>query len=152
MLADVIVGFPGETEEMFREGYEAMKDIGFSEMHVFPYSQRTGTPAAKMDNQVDEEVKHARVHELIELSEQMQLEYAKGFEGQPLLVIPERDDKGVAGDGYAMGFSDNYLQIRFPCTQDVTGKLCRVKLTNAGINTCEGELLAVSEERSQAVI
>lgn len=152
ITTDVIVGFPGETEEMFREGYEAMKAIGFSEMHVFPYSQRTGTPAAKMEDQVDEEVKHARVHQLIELSEQMQLEYAKGFEGQELLVIPERDDKGVAGDGYSMGFSDNYLQVRFPCSQDVTGKLCRVKLTNAGINTCEGELLAVIEERSHVVI
>ena len=53
-------------------------------MHVFPYSKRTGTPAARMEDQIDEEVKHARVHELIELSERMQLAYAKKFVGQVL--------------------------------------------------------------------
>lgn len=152
ITTDVIVGFPGETDEMFTEGYEAMKAIGFSEMHVFPYSQRTGTPAAKMEDQVDEEVKHARVHELIELSEKMQLEYANKFISEEVYVIPERDDKGVAGDGYAMGFSDNYIQVRFQSEQDLTGKLCRVKLTEAGINTCQGELIAVVEENSHALV
>lgn len=152
ITTDVIVGFPGETEEMFREGYEAMKSIGFSEMHVFPYSQRTGTPAAKMENQVDEEVKHARVHELIELSEQMQLEYAQKFLAQEVYVIPERDEKGVAGDGYVMGFSDNYLQVRFKSDQELTGKICRVKLTEAGINTCQGELISVVEESSSILV
>lgn len=152
ITTDVIVGFPGETDEMFTEGYEAMKAIGFSEMHVFPYSQRTGTPAAKMEDQVDEEVKHARVHELIELSEKMQLEYANNFISEEVYVIPERDDKGVAGDGYAMGFSDNYVQVRFQSERDLTGKLCRVKLTEAGINTCQGELIAVVEENSHAFV
>ncbi|KAA2301141.1 tRNA (N(6)-L-threonylcarbamoyladenosine(37)-C(2))-methylthiotransferase MtaB, partial [Clostridioides difficile] len=67
ITTDIIVGFPGETDEMYRNGYELMRKIGFSEMHVFPYSKRTGTPAARMEDQVDEEVKNARVHELIDL-------------------------------------------------------------------------------------
>ncbi len=69
ITTDVIVGFPGETEEMFRRGYQFMEQMQFSEMHVFPYSKRTGTPAARMEDQVDEEVKNERVHKLIDLSE-----------------------------------------------------------------------------------
>ncbi|HZG78277.1 MAG TPA: tRNA (N(6)-L-threonylcarbamoyladenosine(37)-C(2))-methylthiotransferase MtaB, partial [Paenibacillus sp.] len=60
ITTDVIVGFPGETDEMFENGYRFMKEIGFSEMHVFPYSRRTGTPAARMEDQVDEELKNER--------------------------------------------------------------------------------------------
>lgn len=151
ITTDLIVGFPGETDELFRDGYEAIKRIGFSEMHVFPYSKRTGTPAARMEDQVDEEIKHARVHELIELSETMQLEYAKKFEGQVLDVIPERDEKGVSGDGRVTGFSDNYLQVRFDGSQDLTGKLVRVKLTKAGVNINEGQLVRVLDESNQAL-
>ena len=57
ITSDVIVGFPGETEEEFMETYNFIKEHGFSELHVFPYSKRTGTPAARMTDQIDEEVK-----------------------------------------------------------------------------------------------
>ena len=69
ITTDVIVGFPGETEEMFENGYRVMEELAFAEMHVFPYSKRTGTPAARMEEQVDDEVKNERVHKLIDLSE-----------------------------------------------------------------------------------
>lgn len=150
ITTDVIVGFPGETDELFKEGYEAIKRIGFSEMHVFPYSKRTGTPAARMEEQVDEEVKHARVHELIELSEQMQLAYAQKFVGRVLDIIPERDEKGQFGPGRAMGLSDNYLQIVIDTDEVLTGQLCRVKLTKADVNFCEGTLVRVLEELPEA--
>ncbi|RED39095.1 tRNA (N(6)-L-threonylcarbamoyladenosine(37)-C(2))-methylthiotransferase MtaB [Paenibacillus sp. VMFN-D1] len=152
ITTDVIVGFPGETDEMFRNGYELMKAIGFSEMHVFPYSQRNGTPAARMTDQVSEEVKHARVRELIALSEQMQLAYAQKFVGQVLDVIPEGTSKGTHGPGKMHGFSDNYLQLIFDGPEDLQGKLCRVKLTKAGVHECEGQLVRVLDERpGQAV-
>lgn len=151
ITTDIIVGFPGETDELFREGFEAIRRIGFSEMHVFPYSKRTGTPAARMEDQVDEEIKHARVHELINLSEQMQLAYAEQFVGQVLDVIPEKDEKGTAGEGYACGLSDNYLQVRFEAPEDVTGQLCRVKLTKAGVNTCEGQLVRIVNQSVRAL-
>ena len=77
ITTDVIVGFPGETEEMFENGYRFMEKLAFAEMHVFPYSKRTGTPAARMEDQVDEEIKNERVHKLIDLSERMQLEYGR---------------------------------------------------------------------------
>jgi threonylcarbamoyladenosine tRNA methylthiotransferase MtaB len=113
ITTDVIVGFPGETEEMFENGFRFMEEMGFAEMHVFPYSKRTGTPAARMEEQVDEEIKNERVHRLIDLSEQMQLLYAAPFVGQVLDVIPERDYKGAPGTGLIMGYSGNYLQLVF---------------------------------------
>ena len=64
----MIVGFPGETEEEFAQTYEFIKDIAFSELHVFPYSKRSGTKAAQMPNQVNELVKTLRVNELLTLS------------------------------------------------------------------------------------
>lgn len=141
ITTDVIVGFPGETEEMYLNGYRYMEDLKFAEMHVFPYSKRTGTPAAKMDQQVEEEEKNRRVHELIELSERMQLAYAKPFVGQILEVIPEGKPKGVSGEGLTAGFSDNYLQIIFVGSISLKGKLCKVLVTDAGVNECRGELV-----------
>ncbi|MBP1999152.1 threonylcarbamoyladenosine tRNA methylthiotransferase MtaB [Paenibacillus shirakamiensis] len=152
ITTDIIVGFPGETDVLFQQGFEAMKRIGFSEMHVFPYSKRTGTPAARMEDQVDEEVKNARVHNLIDLSEQMQLAYAEKFVGQVLSVIPERDDKGLCGEGKLMGYSDNYLQILFDGPEELRGQVCLVQLTKAGVNTCEGQLVRVLEGMPELVV
>jgi len=151
ITTDVIVGFPGETDEMFEEGYRFMQDIAFSEMHVFPYSKRTGTPAARMDDQVDEEVKNERVHKLIELSERMQLDYAKKWVGEVVDVIPERDYKGAPGTGLVMGYSDNYLQIVFEGTEELVGQLCRVKITEAGVNECRGQLVRVLDQGASSI-
>ncbi|MFC0333660.1 tRNA (N(6)-L-threonylcarbamoyladenosine(37)-C(2))-methylthiotransferase MtaB [Paenibacillus sepulcri] len=143
ITTDVIVGFPGETEEMFENGYRLMEELKFSEMHVFPYSRRTGTPAARMEEQVDEGIKNERVHKLIDLSEQMQLEYARKYVGEVLDVIPERDYKGAPGTGRVMGYTDNYLQVVFEGSELLIGQLCRVKITEAGVNECFGQLVRV---------
>jgi threonylcarbamoyladenosine tRNA methylthiotransferase MtaB len=146
ITTDVIVGFPGETEEMFENGFRFMEELKFAEMHVFPYSKRTGTPAARMDEQVDEEVKNERVHKLIDLSEKMQLAYAEQYVGQVLDVIPERDYKGAPGTGLVMGYTDNYIQVVFNGSESLIGKLCRVKITEAGVNECHGKLVRVLDE------
>lgn len=143
ITTDVIVGFPGETEEMFESGFRFMEELKFAEMHVFPYSKRTGTPAARMDEQVDDEVKNERVHKLIDLSEKMQLAYAKQYVGQVLDVIPERDYKGAPGTGLVMGYTDNYIQVVFNGSESMIGKLCRVKITEAGVNECRAKLVRV---------
>ncbi|MEK5026548.1 tRNA (N(6)-L-threonylcarbamoyladenosine(37)-C(2))-methylthiotransferase MtaB [Paenibacillus sp. FSL M7-1046] len=145
ITTDVIVGFPGETEEMFRAGYDFMKAVNYSEMHVFPYSKRTGTPAARMLNQVDEEIKNVRVQELIDLSEEMQLAYARRFVGKTLSVIPERSAKGAPGRSTQHGFSDNYLQVFFSGDDSLQGELCQVKITEAGVNECGGTLVGMSQ-------
>jgi threonylcarbamoyladenosine tRNA methylthiotransferase MtaB len=151
ITTDVIVGFPGETEEMFRNGYQFMERMKFSEMHVFPYSKRTGTPAARMTDQIDEEIKNARVHELIDLSENMQLAYAQKFVGKVLEVIPERAHKGSAADsGLIMGYSDNYVQLVFEGTEDLVGELCQVQVTEAGVNESKGKLVRVLEPAKAA--
>jgi threonylcarbamoyladenosine tRNA methylthiotransferase MtaB len=146
ITTDVIVGFPGETEEMFENGFRFMEDLKFAEMHVFPYSKRTGTPAARMDEQVEDEIKNERVHKLIDLSEKMQLAYAKQYVGQVLDVIPERDYKGAPGTGLVMGYTDNYIQVVFNGTEALIGKLCRVKITEAGVNECRAKLVRVMDE------
>lgn len=151
ITTDVIVGFPGETEEMFESGYRFMEELGFAEMHVFPYSKRTGTPAARMEDQVDEEVKNERVHKLIDLSERMQLQYAKTFVGEVLDVIPERDYKGAPGTGLIMGYTDNYIQVVFEGSESLVGKLCRVKITEAGVNECRATLVRVLDDE-QAIM
>ncbi|OUS77535.1 tRNA (N(6)-L-threonylcarbamoyladenosine(37)-C(2))-methylthiotransferase MtaB [Paenibacillus sp. MY03] len=147
ITTDVIVGFPGETDEMFESGYRFMEEMGFAEMHVFPYSKRTGTPAARMEDQVDEELKNERVHKLIDLSEKMQLKYAEQHVGAVLDVIPERDYKGAPGTGSVMGYTDNYIQVVFEGSEDLIGQLCRVKITEAGVNECRGQLVRVLEPR-----
>ncbi|MFC5405133.1 tRNA (N(6)-L-threonylcarbamoyladenosine(37)-C(2))-methylthiotransferase MtaB [Cohnella soli] len=143
ITTDVIVGFPGETEEQFENGYKFMEEMKFAEMHVFPYSKRTGTPAARMDEQIDEELKHERVHKLIELSERMQAAYGREWVGRDLDIIPEREAKGAEGEGLLSGYSDNYIQVVFRGEPSLIGALCRVKVTESGVNECKGELLEV---------
>jgi threonylcarbamoyladenosine tRNA methylthiotransferase MtaB len=122
-----------------------MEQMQFAEMHVFPYSKRTGTPAARMEDQIDEEIKNARVHELIDLSERMQLDYANRFVGQVLEVIPERVTKGAPDSGLIVGYTDNYLQVVFPGDASMFGEMVKVKVTEAGVNECKGELVRIME-------
>src|SRR5690606_18615368 len=128
VTTDVIVGFPGETEEEFMETYNFVKEHKFSELHVFPYSKRTGTPAARMKDQVDEEIKHERVRRLIELSDQLAKEYASQFEGKILEVIPEERDKDDPESGLYVGYTDNYLRVKVNATEEMVGEIVKVKI------------------------
>ena len=143
ITTDVIVGFPGESEEQFQNGYRFMQEIGFSEMHVFPYSKRNGTPAARMQDQVDDQVKNERVHVLIDLSDDMQLAYAERFVGQVLEMIPERPDKTAEDGTMLVGYSDNYIPIQIQAEASMIGQVCRVKLLEAGANGSKGQFLQV---------
>jgi threonylcarbamoyladenosine tRNA methylthiotransferase MtaB len=143
ITTDVIVGFPGETDQQFENGYRLIEELEFAELHVFPYSKRTGTPAARMENQVPEEVKHERVHRLIELSNRLSLQYAKRFVGDVLEVIPERPFKEAPDSGLYMGYSDNYLQVVFEGNDDLIGQVCRVKIDEAGAEYCRGTFATV---------
>jgi threonylcarbamoyladenosine tRNA methylthiotransferase MtaB len=143
ITSDVIVGFPGETEEEFMETYNFVREQRFSELHVFPYSKRTGTPAARMPNQVDEDVKHDRVRRLIALSDQLAKEYASQFEGQVLEVIPEERDKENPESGLYIGYTDNYLKVKFPATEEMVGEIVKVKIKKAGYPYNEGEFVRV---------
>ncbi|MCM3571938.1 tRNA (N(6)-L-threonylcarbamoyladenosine(37)-C(2))-methylthiotransferase MtaB [Mesobacillus subterraneus] len=146
VTSDIIVGFPGETEEEFMETYNFIKKHQFSELHVFPYSKRTGTPAARMEDQVDEDVKNERVHRLIELSNQLAKEYASQFENEVLEVIPEEIYKEEPGSGLYVGYTDNYLKVVFPATEEMIGKIVKVKIVKAGYPYNEGQFVRVLED------
>ncbi|MED1853168.1 tRNA (N(6)-L-threonylcarbamoyladenosine(37)-C(2))-methylthiotransferase MtaB [Brevibacillus borstelensis] len=143
LTTDVIVGFPGETDEQFRNGYEFIQKIGFAELHVFPYSMRTGTPAARMTDQIPEEIKHERVTQLLELNRELTLQYAQQFVGEVLEVIPERPYKEAPESGLLMGYSDNYLNLVFPGDESMIGKICKVRLDEAGSEYCKGTFVRV---------
>lgn len=140
VTSDVIVGFPGETEEEFQETYDFILAHGFSELHVFPYSMRTGTPAARMTDQIDESVKNERVHRLITLSDQLAKEYASRFEGEVLEVIPE--EKASNGN-MLVGYTDNYLKVQFEADERFIGELVKVKIDKSGYPVNDGTFVTV---------
>jgi threonylcarbamoyladenosine tRNA methylthiotransferase MtaB len=140
VTSDVIVGFPGETDEEFQETYDFIVDHHFSELHVFPYSPRIGTPAARMDDQIDENIKNDRVHRLINLSDQLAKTYASNFEDDVLEVIPEEVG---SEEGTLVGYADNYMKVQFKADESLIGQLVKVKITKADYPINDGELLRV---------
>lgn len=107
LSTDVIVGFPGETEEDFIETYNFCKKIGFTKIHVFPYSDRSGTVASKMSNKIDNAIKKDRVRRLSLLSDELAEEYFKSFIDKNEKVLIEEYK-----DGYYYGFTSNYLYLK----------------------------------------
>ena len=103
---DVIVGFPGETEDMFSESLNYIRSLKFSRMHVFPYSPRTGTPAADMPDQVPEHVKKERVHRLQAVAGEMSQEYCRSYLGTIQRVLLETDTNGEKD-----GLTDTYIRV-----------------------------------------
>ncbi|WKA60082.1 tRNA (N(6)-L-threonylcarbamoyladenosine(37)-C(2))-methylthiotransferase MtaB [Planococcus shenhongbingii] len=146
ITSDVIVGFPGETEDEFMETFNFINGNKFSELHVFPYSKRTGTPAARMEDQIDEEIKNERVHRLIALNDQLAKEYASHFEGELLEIIPEECFKENPDSGLLEGYTDNYLKVVIPGDESLIGKIVKVKITKAGYPYNEGQFVRVMEE------
>ena len=110
---DVIVGFPGETEEDFIENMDFINSMKFSKIHVFPYSKREGTKAATFDNQIDEKVKKDRARLLIKLSKKLEIEYMDKFMGKEVSFIPE-----VSDNGFVYGHTGNYLYVKANGTSD----------------------------------
>lgn len=104
---DVIVGFPGETDELFEESYRFCEEIKFSKIHVFPYSIRKGTPASKFPNQIDGNIKKERAKKLIQLSTKLEQEYMSKFINNDIEVLIENYK-----DGYSYGHTSNYLYVK----------------------------------------
>jgi len=150
ITSDVIVGFPGETEEEFMETFNFINDHKFSELHVFPYSKRTGTPAAMMDDQVDEQVKEQRVARLIALSDQLAKEYASKYEGELLEIIPEEFSEEAGGR--LVGYTDNYLRVAIEGDESLIGQLVRVKISKAGYPMNDGQFVRVMETLKEQAI
>ena len=104
---DVIVGFPGETEELFNTTIDTCKKLEFSKLHVFPYSERRGTASSRMDGKIDEHEKKERSRRLIEVSHELEMNYMKKFINKEVDVLIEEFK-----DGYSYGHTGNYLHVK----------------------------------------
>lgn len=120
---DVIVGFPGETDEEFEETYNFIKKVNYSELHVFPYSPRKNTPAAKMANQVNDHLKHERTNQLLALSKELNRDFALKQIGKSLKVLFEKRD----GD-YLIGHASDYLKVKVKTEEDLIGEIVNIKI------------------------
>ena len=116
---DVIVGFPGETDEDFEETYRLLERVRPAFLHIFPYSRRAGTPAAERPDQVQESVKTARAARLQDLSDRLHAEFTAANAGRPARVLFESTMKG----GKMFGYTENYLRIERPYDKDLIGKI-----------------------------
>lgn len=117
ITTDVIVGFPGETDELFEETIDTINKINFTKMHVFPYSDREGTKASQMKNKVNGIIKKARVKKLLEISKQNEIKYMEKHLNKDITFIPEKCE-----DGYLIGHSGNYLLIKAKGNSNLIGK------------------------------
>ncbi len=127
LTTDIIVGFPGETEEEFETTYQFLKEIKFYKMHVFQYSPRKGTRAAVMQNQVDGSIKEARSKRLIELSNENQKMYNQQLVGKEVEVLFE--DKEVEdGIKYFRGHTQNYVLVKYKTDENLENTLKNVKV------------------------
>ena len=109
ITTDIIVGFPGETEEEFNATYEFLKGIKLSKMHIFKFSPRKGTKAATMENQVDGNIKEERSNKLIELNNALENEFMDRFLGKALKVLYEKES--LENSGEYEGYTENYLRV-----------------------------------------
>ncbi len=144
VTTDVIVGFPGETEEQFDNTRRLIEELKFSQLHVFPYSPRRGTAAARYPNPVPAEVKEERVRQLVRLSKDLTLAYASRFLGRILPVVVESSfDDRRAEDGKMLftGHADNYLEMVFAADPSMVGQLVEVRLEDPGAERSFGSVV-----------
>ncbi|KSV59269.1 tRNA (N6-isopentenyl adenosine(37)-C2)-methylthiotransferase MiaB [Acetivibrio ethanolgignens] len=126
LTTDIIVGFPGETEKDFEETMDVVRKIRYSTAFTFIYSKRTGTPAAKMEEQVPEDVVKERFNRLLTEVQTIGAEEAKKAEGKEDYVLVEEENSQLAG--YMTGRLSNNMLVHFPGSQELLGKLIKVRL------------------------
>lgn len=126
IAADVIVGFPGETDELFGETYRFLEQLPVSYMHIFTYSDRPGTPASKMDGKVEPQVKRNRSKQLHELSEAKLAAFYQSCHGMPVTVLFESDNE----NGWMSGFTENYIRVKTPFNPKLSNTLVKMILQN----------------------
>lgn len=126
LTTDIIVGFPGETDTDFQETMAFVEEIAFSELHVFKFSPRKGTPAAAFPDQVDGVTKHKRSEQLIALGDQLKARYQTAFLGRRMDVLLETMAKEVPG--HLEGHTDNYLKVLVPGTEALEGTFQSVEI------------------------
>lgn len=138
LTTDIIVGFPGETDEDFEDTVDLVKRVEFSKIHVFKYSKRSGTPAADMANQVDGNIKIERSNRLLELSDKMMERFIEKNRNTTLKVLFEEEK-----DGFIRGYSTNYIDCKIKTDLELKNQVRDVKIV-----AVDGESAIVEIERS----
>ncbi len=128
ITTDIIVGFPGETEEEFEETCRFVQKVSFYEIHVFRYSRRDGTAAAKMPGQIPESLKAERSHILMEIAEDLKKEFIRWYEGKTVEVLFEEP---VYKDGrkYYSGFTPEYVKVLYPVKESAGNQIMKVEFS-----------------------
>lgn len=145
ITTDIMVGFPGETEEQHAESLNFVAEMGFSRLHVFPYSPRHGTPAASFPEQVDPAVQRRRVKEFLKLGEEMAMAYHSRFLGKTLNVLVEKELDGDTG--LCQGYTDNYIRVVFDPGvagldgQTLGGHFVAVRIDKVGADGAHGTVV-----------
>lgn len=135
LTTDIIVGFPGETEEEFAETLAFAEKIGFSKINVFPFSPRRGTAAWDMPNPVDPAVKKERCHRLLELSHRLERQHREKYVGRTLPILFEQEK-----NGFYTGSAPNFLSVSVKSDICLTGQIRFVEISEAGETSCRGDL------------
>ena len=135
LTTDIIVGFPNESDEDFETTYKFLDEIKFYKMHVFKYSQRKGTVAEKMRNQVPAEIKDKRSKRLIQLSDKNESEYLKEYIGKVVKVLIEEKD----GD-YIKGHTENYIMVKTKSVEDLANEFVDVAVNNVEKDCLIGDM------------
>ena len=136
LTTDIIVGFPNETDEDFEQTYDSLKSIKFYKMHVFKYSQRKGTVAAKMKNQVSPEKKEERSKRLLKLSSDNEKDYLDEYVGKDVRVLFEEQD----GE-FVKGHTDNYIVVEAKGSEENLNKILTVHVEQSGEEKLVGTLI-----------
>jgi threonylcarbamoyladenosine tRNA methylthiotransferase MtaB len=136
ITADLITGFPGETDEEFSKTLEFIEKCQFSSMHVFPYSVREGTPAATMPDQISKSLKHSRAHEASAVADKMKNNFLTSQEGKTLEVLFEQSDN----EGFWTGHSSNYCLVK-ASGDSLKNKVCKVQITGRENGVLIGTIL-----------
>ena len=136
VTTDIMTGFPGETEEEFNETLDFVKEIGFSKVHIFCYSRREGTPAAQMENQVDEQVKTARSKVLSKVAAKCAKDFFAAQVGRIENVLFEQQK-----DGFFEGYTENYTPVKVKAENGLKGEILPVKITECTDEGCFGEVV-----------
>ncbi len=135
--ADVIVGFPGETKEQFDETFNLLKELPITHFHVFPYSKRKNTTAAKMDNHIHSSVKKDRVKTLLMFGDAKLSLFSEDQVGKKTKVLFERRNKA----GYFEGYSSNYVRVQVDTQVDLSNEECEVLITSIENGKLTGQLI-----------
>jgi threonylcarbamoyladenosine tRNA methylthiotransferase MtaB len=135
LSTDLIAGFPGESDRDFEDTVEYVSEMGFSRLHVFTYSNRPGTAAEKMDDQIPKKVRKQRVRRLIDLGKQFSLEFHQSNEGRTLSVLWETVGSPDADGHHWLGYSENYIRIRADSKADLSNQITQTYVSGA---TSEG--------------